>query len=89
MNKTLLGSWPRMKLEDFLGFSVASIACIRNGRTARLLGSVCTKVTKEVKVWYQRLWLIRISGFGVLSSVWQDLTMHQCAAVLEYVLPAS
>jgi hypothetical protein len=56
-----------MKREDFLGCSVASIACIGNGRNARLLGMVCTKFTKEVVVWYWRLWLIRICGFGMLS----------------------
>jgi hypothetical protein len=41
-----------MKRENFLGYMVASIACIKNGRTARLLGKVCAKVTKEVAVWY-------------------------------------
>jgi hypothetical protein len=52
MKKTLFVFWPRMKCEDFLGYMVASIACIRNERTARLLGKVCAKVTKEVAVWY-------------------------------------
>jgi hypothetical protein len=51
MKNTLLVFWPRMKRGDFLECLVASITCIGNGRTARLLGSVCTKVTKEVVVW--------------------------------------
>jgi hypothetical protein len=50
MKKTLLGSWLRMKREDFLGCSVALIVCIGNGRTTCLLGRVYTKVTKEVAV---------------------------------------
>jgi hypothetical protein len=41
-----------MKRDDFLGYLVASIACIGNGRTAHLLGRVCTKIMKEVAVWY-------------------------------------
>jgi hypothetical protein len=43
---------PRMQRVDFLGCLVASIACIGNGRTVCLFGKVCTKVTKEVAVWY-------------------------------------
>jgi hypothetical protein len=54
---------------------VALIACIGNRRTAGLLDRECTKVTKKIAVWYYRLWLIRICGYGMLSSVWQDLTM--------------
>jgi hypothetical protein len=52
MKKTLLAFWPRMKHEDFLGCLVALIVCIGNGRTAHLLGRVCTKVIKEAAVWY-------------------------------------
>jgi hypothetical protein len=52
MKKTLLGCWHKMKSEDFLGCSVALIACIENRRTVCLLGRTCTKVTKEVVVWY-------------------------------------
>jgi hypothetical protein len=51
MKNTLLIFWPKMKRGDFLECLVASIACIENGRTAYLLGSVCTKVPKEVAVW--------------------------------------
>jgi hypothetical protein len=49
MKKTLLAFWPGMQSANFLGYLVASIACIGNGRTACLLGRVCTK---EVDVWY-------------------------------------
>jgi hypothetical protein len=53
MKKTLLEPWPKMKRGDFLGCSVSSTACIESERTARLLGSACTKVTKEAfVVWY-------------------------------------
>jgi hypothetical protein len=64
-----------MKHVDFLACSVALITCIENGRTVHFLGRVCTKVAKEVAVWYWRLWLVSICGFGMLSSVWQDLIM--------------
>jgi hypothetical protein len=36
----------------FPGMLVASIVYIGNGRAIRLLGRVCTKVTKAVAVWY-------------------------------------
>jgi hypothetical protein len=52
MKKILLAFWPRIQSVDFLGCLVASIVCIGNRRTVRLLGRVCTKVTKEVAVWY-------------------------------------
>jgi hypothetical protein len=44
--------WPRMQSADFLECLVESVACIGNGRTAHLLGRICTKITKEVAVWY-------------------------------------
>jgi hypothetical protein len=52
IKKTLLGSWHKMKRGDFLGCSVALIACIGNRRTVYLLGRACKKVIKEVVVWY-------------------------------------
>jgi hypothetical protein len=42
----------RMQSADFLGCLVASIVYIGNGRTVCLLCRICTKVTKEVAVWY-------------------------------------
>jgi hypothetical protein len=47
MNKTLLESWHKMQLEDFLGCFGVSIACIGLGRIAHLLGRDCTKVISE------------------------------------------
>jgi hypothetical protein len=52
MKKILLAFWLKMQSMDFLGCWVASIACIENGRTVCLLDRICTKVTKEVAVWY-------------------------------------
>jgi hypothetical protein len=52
MKNILLAFWLRMQRADLLGCWVASIACIGNGRTVCLLSRVCTKVTKEVAVWY-------------------------------------
>jgi hypothetical protein len=75
LKKTLLESWHKLQLEDFLGCLGASIACIGVGRTGRLLGNDCIKDIPESAVWSLKRWQIETSRFGMLSSEWRELTM--------------
>jgi hypothetical protein len=49
------------------GFLETSIGCIGHGRTAYLLGKICTKGIMDIATWCLKLWQIMTYGFGILS----------------------
>jgi hypothetical protein len=60
------------------GFSrmVGSIDCMHWAwKTVHFLGKECIIAIKELVVWYLRPLQIVICGFGMLSSIWLDLTI--------------
>jgi hypothetical protein len=75
MKKTQPESLHKMQREDFLGCLVASIACIRLGRIACLLGRGCTKAAMGNAMLSLKLSPITTCGFGILSLEWREPTM--------------
>jgi hypothetical protein len=75
MNKRRFASWHKIKLEDFLKYLEASIACTGPGRISHLLDKVYTKGTKDIAVWCTKSWPIMIFGFSTLFLAWRVHTM--------------